>query len=64
MTKNIRVENADTSTHRVVVEVWNKGHDGTVDTLTETVPLDHPTSMATLMIHSERFLVIKEVPAS
>lgn len=59
MTKQIRVENADTSNHKVEVEVWDK-YAGQPDTLVKTVSLDHPTSLATEFIHSGRYLVIKE----
>jgi len=69
MTKTVRIENADTNTNvKVIVEVWEKGYtaaDGSEvpDRITETVPLDHPTFMATKGITSTRWLVVKEVPA-
>lgn len=63
MTKHIRVENADTSDHKVVVQVWDKGTDGAPDVLADEIRLDHPTSMAEKTIHSSRYLVIKEVTA-
>ena len=71
MTKKIRVENADTSTYKVVVQVWEKGkviisnkEDG-VDTIepdlmiTET-PLNNPADLTEFMIWGGRYLVVKE----
>lgn len=62
MTKFIRVENADNSPYKVVVEVWNKGFDGEPDTLVETKHLDHPTAMTDphTYITATRYLVVKE----
>ncbi len=63
MTKRIRVENADTAQHKVLVEVWDKGHDGAPDQLVRTVTLAHPCDMAaddSLYITSTRYLVVKE----
>lgn len=59
MTKQIRVENADTSNHKVEVQVWDE-YPGQPANLVKTVSLDHPTSLATECIHSGRYLVIKE----
>jgi len=66
MTKAIRVENADTSDHKVMVQVWEKGRDlgnGSIepDTMVEEHPLDNPTAMIEKTIWAERYLVIKEV---
>lgn len=63
MTKNIRIENADTSPFKVAVEIWDKGHAGAPDTLAETIRLDHPTAMtgAGCYLTSTRYLVVKEV---
>ncbi len=61
MTKSIRIENADLSTYKVVVEVWNRGAGGQADTLDHVVPLHSPTQMTTVGIHSHRYLVVKEV---
>lgn len=62
MTKHVRIENADTSTHKVRVRVYNKTIDaaGSNDVLVETYNLDHPTQMLTAMIHSGRYIVIDE----
>jgi hypothetical protein len=64
MTKSIRVENADTSNFKVVVEVWDRGdfNRGIPDNLVETIKLDYPTSMTPqgLYITSTRYLIVKE----
>ncbi len=60
MTKNVRIENADTSLWKVQVEVWDKGLDGAPDTLVKTIDLNHPTFLAEIGITSTRFLVVKE----
>ena len=71
MTKNIRIENADTTEHKVVVEVWERGKPITSPTgeilsyepgtLHSTMDLSYPTQMITQVIYKERYLVIKEV---
>ena len=71
MTKKVRVENADTSNFKVVVQVWDKSYpvkqeDGSFvtppDTLVKEIPLDYPTSMTgdDVYITDSRYLVIKE----
>ncbi len=62
MTKRVRIENADTTDYKVVVEVWDKGGDGQPDVLVQTVRLDYPTAMtdASVYITSTRYLVVKE----
>lgn len=59
MTKQIRIENADTSNHKVIIEVWEKTKDG--DILVNSYNLDLPTQMITETIWSNRYIVIKEV---
>lgn len=61
MTKTIRVENADTSNYKVIVEVWDK-FDGQEPVLARTINLDHPTAMtpSDLYLTSNRYLVVKE----
>ena len=44
MTKQIRIENADTSRWKVKVEVWEKGLAG--DIKLREVDLDYPTQMS------------------
>ncbi len=70
MTKRVRVENADTSSYGVVVQVWDKGAAGPAegenepDSLVEEILLGHPTAITpeSLYITSTRYLVVKEVP--
>lgn len=63
MTKAIRVENADTSDYKVVVQVWDKGAVGQPDTLVREIILGYPTAMtpSDLCIFSTRYLVVKEL---
>lgn len=72
MTKKVRIENADTSPAKVVVEVWDKG--ATVyppsgappiknpDKLAFSRTLDTPTAMTgdDIFVTSTRYLVVKE----
>jgi hypothetical protein len=60
MTKNIRIENGDTSDHKVAVYLedlvngeWVRHH--------KPIRLDYPTAMDTACIHDSRRLVIEEV---
>lgn len=65
MTKQVRVENADLSTYKVIVEVWDKGYpEGEPDKLVRTIELNHPTAMtgSDCYITSTRYLVVKEAP--
>ena len=63
MTKSVRIENADNSNYKVVVEVYEKGYpDGTEDTLVKTIELAYPTAMTgpDCYITSTRYLIVKE----
>lgn len=63
MTKLIRVENADNSPAKVVVEIWSKSYpEGLPDILERTIELNHPTAMTGMdcYITSTRYLVVKE----
>lgn len=62
MTKLVRIENADNSSYKVVVEVWDKGAEGQPDVLQKTISLDYPTTMtdASCYITSTRYLVVRE----
>lgn len=61
MTKLVRVENADTSSYKVVVERWEKGLNGADDVLIATYNLDYPTAMTNgVYITSTSYLVVKE----
>lgn len=59
MTKQIRVENADTSSHKVRVHVEQQNAKGEW-TRIKTIECDYPTAMATEYIHSTQRLVIEE----
>ena len=62
MTKLVRIENADTSDWKVVVQVWDKGGDGAPDTLVFEERLDYPTDMTSGAVYltSTRYVVVKE----
>lgn len=73
MTKQVRIENADTAPYKVLVEVWDKGQqmpDGlggfnqAADTLVKTIELGHPTAITgpDCYITGTRYLVVKEAP--
>jgi hypothetical protein len=59
VTKQIRIENADTSSHKVRVHVEQPGPDGQWIRV-KTVECDYPTAMATEYIHSTQRLVVEE----
>lgn len=61
MTKQVRIENADTSNYKVSVEVWDKGNLGEEDRLVKTMELSYPTAMMQEYIHSTRYIVIREL---
>jgi hypothetical protein len=66
MTKRVRIENADTSDHKLMVEVWDKGmalESGGVepDTMVEKIPLMYPTEILEKYVHCSRYIVIKEI---
>lgn len=63
MTKKIRIENADSSSYRVVVEVWDKGYpEGEPDKLAFVENLDYPCFMTSdhIYLTSTRYVVVKE----
>jgi len=68
MTKAIRVENADLSTWKVRIEVYDQKVPGVCnpleDTLARTIDLDHPTYLAgatgDLYLTSTRYVLVKE----
>lgn len=61
MTKAVRIENADTSDYKVLVQTWDKGFDGAPDRLVSEELLPYPTAMTSnTYITSTRYLVIKE----
>lgn len=59
MTKQIRIENADTSSHSVRVTIQDKNAQGEWHDVS-TLQLDHPTAMSEQYIHSTRRIVIEE----
>lgn len=61
MTKKIRIENADTASLKVVVQVWEKArYDDQPDQLVSEKPLNHPTDQLEEYLHGTRYIVIKE----
>jgi len=67
MTKKVRIENADTSDFKVIVQVWDKGQllpdaGNEPDKLVREIRLDNPTAMTgdDCYITDTRYLVIKE----
>ena len=60
MTKAIRIENADTSHYKVVVEVYEKGLINGPDVLVKAHNLDHPAAMLSDYLTSTRYMVVKE----
>jgi hypothetical protein len=64
MTKTVRIENADTSTHPVRVTGQYKNADGEWIDEATYAQIDHPTFMATQTIHSGRRLPHDETQAS
>ncbi|MBW8322190.1 MAG: hypothetical protein K0M49_16745 [Arenimonas sp.] len=66
MTKHIRVENADQSDFKVVVEVWDKGFpEGEPDKLAFTEKLDYPTAMSSPSVYltGTRYVIVREAAA-
>jgi len=65
MTKHIRIENADTSSYKVLVQVWDKGYpEGAPDVLQQELTLHNPCDLIganrDLYITSTRYIVVKE----
>ena len=63
MTKRVRVENADNSAYKVVVQIWDKGYPaGAPDRMSQEIKLDNPCDMtdSNVYLTSTRYLVIKE----
>ena len=70
MTKKVRIENADTSNHKLVVQVWQKGAtmpDGlggtnqAPDVMANEYAINAPTDMVDAYVHSGQYLVVREV---
>lgn len=63
MTKKVRIENADTSDYKVVVQVWEKSYMADQpDTLVKEISLNYPTAMTSddVYLTSSRYLIVKE----
>ena len=64
MTKKIRIENADSSSFKVVVQTWDKGYpEGSPDTMASEALYSGPTDLREFYITSTRYLVVKEIPS-
>jgi hypothetical protein len=64
MTKKVRIENADTSNFKVVVQIWDKGYpEGSPDVMAQEIVLANPCDMTgyDVYITSTRYLVVKEL---
>ena len=63
MTKLVRIENADTSTYKVRVRVYDRGIGGAPDTLALEDVLTHPAAMtdSRFYLTSTRYMVVDEV---
>lgn len=64
MTKQIRIENADTSDYEVVVEIYHKdpAANSFSEALKETHILPHPTAMLSFTLWEGRYLKVYERP--
>lgn len=63
MTKVVRIENADRSDFKVIVQVWDKGYpEGQPDNLVREIELNNPCDMTgpDVYITGTRYLVVKE----
>jgi hypothetical protein len=60
MTKKIRVENADMSSHRIVVETWAKDPLGNGSVLVTKKELNYPCEIGEFYVHSGQYIVVKE----
>lgn len=61
MTKKVRIENADTSNHKLVVQTWQKGANGAPDHMVSEQALNNPTDICDGMVWQQQYLVVKEV---
>jgi hypothetical protein len=56
MTKKVRIENADTSPYKVVVETWNGDKKSPNDVIL------NPTDICEAWVYTNQHLVIREAP--
>lgn len=61
MTKRVRIENADTSDHRLAVEVWAADGDGKPVQIMRTIEMGGPTEQVEEYVHAGQVLVVKEI---
>ena len=61
MTKRVRIENADNSDHKLVVQAWQKGRDSEPDIMVSEQELNTPTDLCDGMVWTDQYLVVKEV---
>lgn len=62
MTKQVRIENADGGTDKIlIVEVW-ENYPGSLEPnkLISTVELKHPTHLESFFVWENRYLLVKE----
>lgn len=62
MTKNVRIENADTSWSRIIVFTEGLGDDGKWHRLSPGVMLPNPTDELVGLVYAQQRIVIEEVP--
>jgi hypothetical protein len=62
MTKNVRIENADTSYTQIVVFVEGLGDDGKWHRLRPGIELNNPTDEYIGIVYPQQRLVIEEKP--
>jgi hypothetical protein len=62
MTKQVRIENADTASFKVTVQVWDKGPGGEPDRLAQEFALNNPCDMTPpgTYLTSTRYILVKE----
>lgn len=59
MTKTVRIENADTSPYKIVIEAQEKNADGEYKTINKSI-LRNPTDITAMTIWSSKRLVVRE----
>ena len=64
MTKLVRIENADTSNHVVVVQTFDVNPDGGEDILVHEEELTHPTALTDAHIFPGRYVKVSEKAAA
>lgn len=65
MTKAVRIENADNNNAvKLRVRTYEKGANGAADVIVTEVTLHAGTQMTEQYIHSSRYIVVDEIPAT